>query len=91
MSFIDNYIEKDIKKNPKLAKEYKKESLNLDAAVMVRNMRDDLGMSQKEFAKYVGKPQSTIARIESASMNVSVGLLSDIADAAHRRIKLILV
>lgn len=91
MSFIDNYIQKDIKKNPRLAKEYQRESLNLDAAVMVRDMRDDLGMSQKEFAKYVGKPQSTIARIESGSMNVSVGLLSDIADAAHRRIKLVLV
>lgn len=91
MSFIDNYIKKDIKKNPKLAKEYRKESLNLDAAVIVRDMRDDLGMSQKKFAKYVGKPQSTIARIESGSMNVSVGLLSDIADAAHRRIKLVLI
>lgn len=84
MSFIDNYIQKDIKKNPKLAKEYQRKSLNLDAAVMVRDMRDDLGMSQKEFAKYVGKPQSTIARIESGSMNVSIGLLSDIADATHR-------
>lgn len=89
--FIANYIQKNIKKNPKLAKEYQRESLNLDAAVILRDMRDDLEMSQKEFANYVGKPQSTIARIESESMNVSVGLLSDIAEAAHRQIKLVLV
>lgn len=58
MSFIANYIQKNIKKNPKLAKEYQRESLNIDAAVILRDMRDDLEMSQKEFAKYVGKPQS---------------------------------
>ena len=49
------------------------------------------GMTQKEFAKYVGKPQSTISRIESGSMNVSMGLLNGIANAAHRQVKLVLV
>lgn len=61
--FIANYIQKNIKKNPKLAKEYQRESLNIDAAVILRDMRDDLEMSQKKFANYVGKPQSTIAKI----------------------------
>lgn len=87
MSFID----KKIKENPKLKKHFEQTDLNLNAAVMIRDMRDDLGMTQKEFAKYVGKPQSTISRIESGSMNVSIGLLNDIANAAHRQIKLVLV
>lgn len=91
MSKIDELIKKDIHDNPKLAKKYEQESLNLDAAVLVRDMRDDLGMTQKEFSKYVGKPQSTIARIESGSMNVTVGLLSQIANASNRKIKLVLV
>ncbi|EEJ70955.1 helix-turn-helix domain-containing protein [Lactobacillus ultunensis] len=80
-SFIDKYIDKRIKENPKLAKGFEQQDLNLNAAVMVRDMRDDLGMTQKEFAKYVGKPQSTISRIESGSMNVTVGLLNEIATA----------
>lgn len=54
-------------------------------------MRDDLGMTQKEFAKYVGKPQSTIGRIEAGSMNVSIGLIDEIANAAHRKVKLVLI
>lgn len=91
MSFIDEFKKKDIAKHPKLAKEYEQQSLNLDAAVMIRDMRDDLGMTQKEFAQYVHKPQSTIGRIEAGSMNVTVGLLSEIANAAHRQIKLVLV
>ena len=91
MSFADRYIAKKIKENPALKSEFEQEDLNLKASILVRDMRDDLGMSQQEFSKYVGKPQSTISRIESGSMNVTVGLLSEIATAAHRQIKLVLV
>ena len=91
MSFIDKYIDKKIKEDPSLEKEFAQTDLNLNASVIVRNMRDDLGMTQKEFAKYVGKPQSPISRIESGSMNVSMGLLNGIANAAHRQVKLVLV
>ena len=91
MSFIDNYIEKRIEQNPELAKGFAQEDFNLNAGVIVRKMRDDLNMTQKEFASYVGKSQATISRIEAGSMNVSVGLLSEIANAAHRKIKLVLV
>lgn len=91
MSKIQDFIKKDIKKHPELKKEYEQVSLNLDAAVLVKDMRNDLGMTQKEFANYVGKPQSTIGRIEAGSMNVSIGLLNEIANAAHREVRLVLV
>ena len=87
MSKIQDYI----KKHLELRKGYEQESLLLDAAVLVRDMRDDLNMTQKEFAKYVGKPQSTIGRIEAGSMNVSMGLINEIATAAHREVRLVLV
>lgn len=91
MSKIKDFIKKDIEKNPKLKEEYDQVGLNLDAAVLVKDMREDLDMTQAEFAKYVGKPQSTIGRIEAGSMNVSIGLLNEIAVGAHRQVKLILV
>lgn len=91
MSKIQDFIKEDIKKNPKLSKDYDQVSLNLDAAILVKDMREDLGMTQKEFSKYVGKPQSTIGRIEAGSMNVSIGLLNEIANRAHRKVKLVLI
>ena len=72
MSKIQNFIKKDIEKNPKLKKKYEQASLNLDAAVLV-------------------KPQSTIGRIEAGNMNVSIGLLNEIANRAHRQVKLVLI
>ena len=39
MSKIQNFIKKDIEKNPKLKKKYEQASLNLDAAVLVKDKR----------------------------------------------------
>ena len=72
-------------------KGYNQTSLNLDAAAIIKKIRSDLDMTQEEFAYFVKKPQSTIARIETCSMNVSIKLLNEIATNAHRQIKLVLI
>ena len=86
MSKIDEYIAKKSKESTKFAKDFKEENQKLQVAVEVRNLRDKLRMSQREFAKLVGKPQSTIARIESGQMNVSINVLNEIAAATHQRL-----
>ncbi len=86
MSKIDEYIDKRSKKSTTFAKEYKKENQQLQVAVEVHNLRDKLGMTQREFAKQVGKPQSTIARIESGKMNVSINVLNEIAEATNQKL-----
>lgn len=86
MSKIDQYIAKRSKQSADFAKEYKEENQQLQVAVEVRNLRDKLGMTQREFAKLVGKPQSTIARIESGKMNVSINILNEIAGATNQRL-----
>lgn len=86
MSKIDEYIKKRATKSPEFAQEYQEESQRLQVAVEVRNLREKLGLSQREFAEVVGKPQSTIARIESGKMNVSINVLSEIAKATNQRL-----
>jgi len=86
MGFIDDYIKNRSAKEPEFAKAIQKESANLEAAVAVRELRDSLKMSQRNFAKLVGKPQSTIARIENGAMNVSVGLLGQIASMSNKEL-----
>lgn len=86
MSKIDDYIAKRSKKSVDFAKKYKEDNQQLQVAVEVRDLRDKLGMTQREFAKVVGKPQSTIARIESGKMNVSINVLSEIAAATNQKL-----
>ncbi|MCT3039400.1 XRE family transcriptional regulator [Leuconostoc mesenteroides] len=62
------------------------QNINLEVAVKVRDLRENMGLSQREFASLIGKPQSTIARIENGSMNASTKILSEIAQATNQRL-----
>lgn len=86
MSKIDEYIVERSKSDPNFAQLVEQENINLEVAVKVRDLRENMGISQREFAKLVGKPQSTIARIENGSMNASTKILSEIAQATHQRL-----
>ncbi|WP_010580662.1 helix-turn-helix domain-containing protein [Liquorilactobacillus vini] len=86
MSKIDEYVAERSKDNPDFAKLVEQENINLEVAVKVRDLRENMGMSQREFATLVGKPQSTIARIENGSMNASTKVLSEIAQATNQRL-----
>lgn len=86
MSKIDEYIAKRSKQSTEFAKAYEKESQQLQVAIEVRKLREKFSMSQREFAKLVGKPQSTIARIESGQMNVSINVLNEIANATKQKL-----
>jgi transcriptional regulator with XRE-family HTH domain len=48
-------------------------------------LREEEGLSQRELAKKVGKPQSTIARIENGSMNVTFNTLIEIVQALGKK------
>lgn len=59
---------------------------NPEVAQAVRQLRAETALSQHRFAKLVGKPQSTITRIEAGTMNVSVKVLRDIAAATGKEL-----
>lgn len=86
MSKIDEYISARSKDNSNFARLVEQENINLEVAVKVRDLRENMGMSQREFANLIGKPQSTIARIENGTMNASTKVLSEIAQATNKRL-----
>lgn len=86
MSKIDEYVAERSKNNPDFAKIVEQKNINLEVAVKVRDLRENMGMSQRAFASLIGKPQSTIARIENGSMNASTKILSEIAQATNQRL-----
>lgn len=66
-------------------------TLQHDSAVILKKLRKTLNMNQHDFAVLVGKPQSTIARIETESMNPSLGLITEIVNKAGKQVKLVIV
>ena len=64
---------------------------NSDIARFMRKLRENLQLSQRQFARLVGKPHSTIARIENGSMSPTVSLLQEIASSIGKEIKITFV
>lgn len=83
---INELIARKKASSPQFAAEFEKEKQKLNVAVAVAQLRDELGMTQRELAEKSGKPQSTIARIENGSMNVSFNVLYEIATSVGKEV-----
>ncbi|MFC6180542.1 helix-turn-helix domain-containing protein [Lactiplantibacillus daowaiensis] len=88
MSKINDYIEQRQLNNPEFKIAFQQEKANLEAALAISDLRHSLHLSQRAFAQLVDKPQSTISRIEHGNMNVSTKVLSEIATATHKQLKI---
>ncbi|MBO1305363.1 helix-turn-helix transcriptional regulator [Enterococcus sp. 669A] len=88
MTTVKELIEQKKASDPKFAEGFEKEKQRLSVAVAVAQLREELGVSQRELAERVGKPQSTIARIENGSMNVSFKVLYEIATKVGKEVRI---
>ncbi|MBH9807673.1 helix-turn-helix domain-containing protein, partial [Clostridioides difficile] len=53
-------------------------------AAQVRALREKLGLSQTEFGKLIGKPQTVVSRLEDPDYGrVSIRSLLDVAEGAN--------
>ena len=78
--FLENYFKKRMRKSEDFRKSYEEEGLKIEIALKIKQIRDELQMTQQEFAEYVGVHRSTISKIESRDLNVSLIMLNSIAD-----------
>lgn len=85
MTKVNQYIANRTKDNPKLEKLINIENERLEIAVMLTELRLDAGLTQKELAKRLNKPQSTISRIETGEMNPSISLVIEIANGLGKK------
>jgi ribosome-binding protein aMBF1 (putative translation factor) len=63
---LDRLTEKLLKQDPSLKEEFNRADSAWDVAFQIYDLRQKLGLTQKQLAELVGTKQSNIARIESA-------------------------
>jgi ribosome-binding protein aMBF1 (putative translation factor) len=68
--------------------EFEQELFNLDAALLIHDMRTSAGLSQRELARKVGTSASAINRLESDDYEGhTVAMVRRIATALNRRLE----
>ena len=82
--FKNQYLE-ELGQEGKL--EYEAALREFKIAAKLKEIRKEMNLSQREFAKIINKPQSTIARVENGSMSPTVGLLEEIAILSNKELK----
>jgi len=72
-------LEKELLSDPKTKKEYNKLAPRYAVISQLISARLDKGLTQKEIAEKLGTKQSAIARVESGTVNPSLGFLQKFA------------
>lgn len=87
LKYIDDYADELRKSDPTFDQDLAQARMNLRIALAVKELRKEMGLSQRDFAKLVGKSSSTIARIESGEVKASSQTLTAIAVKTHKQLE----
>lgn len=80
MSKVQEYIKNRSENSTEFTQQIEIERKRLELAMKLTELRKSTGLTQKELSEKIGKPQSTISRIETGEMNPTVGLVIEIAN-----------
>ena len=67
--------------------EYEAALKEFKIASQLKELRKGLNLSQREFAKKINKPHSTVARVENGSMSPTISLLEEIAILSNKELR----
>ena len=82
-------VEERARRSATYRKTFERTSQQIDLALLVREMREDAGLTQVELAQKAGTTQSVIARLEDAEYaGHSLSMLERIAGACAVNLKL---
>ncbi len=88
MDDLDKYIEKRKKKSPKFAKNFDKGYEQFKIGVLLKQARQEAGLTQEQVAKKLHTQKSAISRIENHAEDIRLSTLENFAEAVGRHLKL---
>jgi len=91
MDDLEKYIEKRKKIDAKFAKDYEEAFEEFKIGVMIRQAREEAGLSQEEVAKLIKTKRTAISRIENHAEDIKLSTLQKVAVAVGRHLKVSLV
>lgn len=88
MDDLDKYIEKRKKKSPKFAKNFDKGYEQFKIGVLLKQARQEAGLTQEQVAKKLHTKKSAISRIENHAEDIRLSTLENFAESVGKHLKL---
>lgn len=89
MSFVDDYVDKRSKRDPKFAEAWKESESEYEIVRALIRLRKESGLTQEQLAKLADMKQSAIARIETGDRNIRLDTLMKVAASLGARVEII--
>lgn len=88
MSDLKKYIKKRKAKDPKFAKDFDSGYEQFKIGVMLKQAREEAGITQEELARRLNTKKTAISRIENHAENIKLSTLEKFARALGKHLKL---
>ena len=86
MSDLQRYIEQRKKRDPEFAKDFDKGYQDFKIGIMLRQAREEAGLTQEEIASQMNTKKSAISRIENHAQDISLSTLDKYATALWKKL-----
>ncbi len=88
MDDLDKYIEKRKKKSPTFGKNFDKGYEQFKIGVLLKQARQEAGLTQEQVAKKLHTKKSAISRIENHAEDIRLSTLENFAQAVGKQLRL---
>ena len=88
MDDVDIYIEKRKSKNKEFAKNFEKGYENFKIGILLRQAREEAGITQEELAKRLDTKKSAISRIENHAEDIRLSTLKGYLEALGKKLQI---
>jgi HTH-type transcriptional regulator/antitoxin HipB len=86
MNDLDRYIKRRKKTDPEFAKGFDEGYRNFKIGVILRQAREEAGLTQEELADRVGTRKTAISRIENHAEDIKLSTIQKVAKALGRNL-----
>ncbi len=87
MSDLENYIDKRKKKDPEFAEGFEQGYREFKIGVLLKQAREQAGLSQEELAKRLGTKKTAISRIENHAQDIKLSTIQKMARALGKNLE----
>ena len=87
MSDLKRYVKKRKKRDPEFAKDYDAGYYDFKIGLLLKQAREDSGLTQEDVAKTIKTKKSAISRIENHAEDIRLSTLRKYASALGKELK----